>query len=201
VAGILPWTTFGAILSEAPRAMLTHSKLITTMKVPREIFPMATVGTKFVEYLLTWPVLLVFVFALGGHFTAMGLLVWLPLAVLLTFMFGLGVTLFLSSVNVLLRDVERLVRILTRLLFYGSAILFPASMVLGSGIPEWVKTLYQLNPLMGIFQMHRAVWFPEFAELTPSALALTSSVVGSVLMLIIGYWTFRRLEMSVLKEL
>ena len=221
VAGILPWTTFGAILSEAPRAMLTHSKLITTMKVPREIFPMATVGTKFVEYLLTWPVLLVFVFALGGHFTAMGLLVWLPLAVLLifvfalgghftlmgllvwlplavvlTFAFGLGVTLFLSSVNVLLRDVERLVRILTRLLFYGSAILFPASMVLGSGIPEWVKTLYQLNPLMGIFQMHRAVWFPEFAELTPSALALTSSVVGSVLMLIIGYWTFRRLEMS-----
>jgi len=201
VAGILPWTTFGAILSEAPRAMLTHSKLITTMKVPREIFPMATVGTKFVEYLLTWPVLLVFVFALGGHFTLMGLLVWLPLAVVLTFMFGLGVTLFLASVNVLLRDVERLVRILTRLLFYGSAILFPASMVLTSGIPGWVKTLYELNPLMGIFQMHRAVWFPEFAELTPSTLALTSSVLGSVLMLIIGYWTFRRLEMSVLKEL
>ncbi|GAA1437457.1 ABC transporter permease [Nocardiopsis tropica] len=201
VAGILPWTTFGAILSEAPRAMLTHSKLITTMKVPREIFPMATVGTKFVEYLLTWPVLLVFVFALGGHFTLMGLLVWLPLAVVLTFAFGLGVTLFLSSVNVLLRDVERLVRILSRLLFYGSAILFPASMVLSAGIPEWLKTLYQLNPLMGIFQMHRAVWFPEFAELTPSTLALTSSVVGSILMLIIGYWTFRRLEMSVLKEL
>jgi ABC-2 type transport system permease protein len=201
VAGILPWTTFGAILNEAPRAMLTHSKLITTMKVPREIFPMATVGTKFVEYLLTWPVLLVFVFALGGHFTLMGLLVWLPLAVVLTFAFGLGVTLFLSAVNVLLRDVERLVRILSRLLFYGSAILFPASMVLSSGIPEWLKTLYQLNPLMGIFQMHRAVWFPEFAELTPSTLALTSSVVGSILMLIIGYWTFRRLEMSVLKEL
>lgn len=201
VAGILPWTTFGAILSEAPRAMLTHSKLITTMKVPREIFPIATVGTKFVEYLLTWPVLLVFVIALGGHFTVVGLLLWLPLAVLLTFVFGLGVTLFLSSVNVLLRDVERLVRILTRLLFYGSAILFPASMVLSSGIPEWVKTLYQINPLMGIFQMHRAVWFPEFAELTPSPLALTSSVVGSILMLIIGYWTFRRLEMSVLKEL
>ncbi|MFJ9554947.1 ABC transporter permease [Nocardiopsis sp. NPDC101807] len=201
VAGILPWTTFGAILNEAPRAMLTHSKLITTMKVPREIFPMATVGTKFIEYLLTWPVLLVFVFALGGRFTLMGLLVWLPLAVVLTFAFGLGVTLFLSSVNVLLRDVERLVRILSRLLFYGSAILFPASMVLSAGIPEWLKTLYQLNPLMGIFQMHRAVWFPEFAELTPSTLALTSSVVGSILMLIIGYWTFRRLEMSVLKEL
>jgi ABC-2 type transport system permease protein len=190
VAGILPWTTFGAILSEAPRAMITHSKLITTMKVPREIFPMATVGTKFIEYLLTWPVLLVFVFALGGRFTWEGMFLWLPLAVVLTFMFGLGVTLFLSAINVLLRD-----------LFYGSAILFPAAMVLDSGAPGWAKTLYELNPLMGIFQMHRTVWFPGFEELTPSPLALTSAVVGSILMFVIGYWTFRRLEMSVLKEL
>ncbi|MFI6574539.1 ABC transporter permease [Nocardiopsis sp. NPDC050513] len=202
VAGILPWTTFGAILGEAPRAMITHSKLITTMKVPREIFPLATVGTKFVEYLLTWPVLLVFVFALGGRPSVAGLLLWLPLAVVLTFMFGLGVTLFLSSVNVLLRDVERLTRIVTRVLFYGSAILFPASMVLDAdAVPGWAATLFQLNPLMGIFQMHRTVWFAGFGELTPTTLALSASVVGSVLMLVIGYWTFRRLEMSVLKEL
>ncbi|WP_116245930.1 ABC transporter permease [Nocardiopsis sp. FIRDI 009] len=202
VAGILPWTTFGQILGEAPRTMITHSKLITTMKVPREIFPLATVGTKLVEYLLTWPVLLVFVFALGGRPTVEGLLLWLPLAVVLTFMFGLGVTLFLSSVNVLLRDVERLTRILTRLLFYGSAILFPAVMVLDSeDLPGWAATIFQLNPLMGIFQMHRTVWFAGFEELTPTTLALTSSVVGSVLMLVIGYWTFRRLETSVLKEL
>jgi ABC-2 type transport system permease protein len=202
VAGILPWTTFGAILGEAPRAMITHSKLITTMKVPREIFPTATVGTKFIEYLLTWPVLLVFVVVLGGRPSVMGVFVWLPLAVVLTFMFGLGLTLFLSSVNVLLRDVERLTRIATRLLFYGSAILFPASMVLtAESVPDWLKTLYQLNPLLGIFQMHRAVWFAGFGELTPTTLALCSSVIGSILMLIIGYWTFRRLEMSVLKEL
>jgi ABC-2 type transport system permease protein len=132
----------------------------------------------------------------------MGVFVWLPLAVVLTFMFGLGLTLFLSSVNVLLRDVERLTRIATRLLFYGSAILFPASMVLtAESVPDWLKTLYQLNPLLGIFQMHRAVWFAGFEELTPTTLALCSSVIGSILMLIIGYWTFRRLEMSVLKEL
>ncbi|PDP86886.1 ABC transporter [Glycomyces fuscus] len=202
VAGILPWNTFGSILSEAPRAMITHSKLITTMKVPREIFPTATVGTKLVEYLLTWPVLILFVIFLGGRPSWEGVLLWLPLAIVLQFVFGLGLTLFLSAVNVLLRDVERLVRIASRLLFYGSAILYPATMVLSSAaVPEWAKALFQLNPLLGIFEMHRAVWFAGFEELTPSTLALTSSVVGSVLMLIIGYWTFRRLEMSVLKEL
>ena len=202
VAGILPWNTFGAIMSEAPRAMITHSKLITTMKVPREIFPLATVGTKFVEYLLTWPVLIVFVIVLGGRPSWEGVLLWLPLAIVLQFTFGLGLTLFLSAVNVLLRDVERLVRIITRLLFYGSAILFPAAMVLGSDdVPGWAKTAFQLNPLLGIFEMHRSVWFANFEELTPTTIALAASVIGSILMLIIGYWTFRRLEMSVLKEL
>lgn len=202
VAGILPWNTFGAIMSEAPRAMITHSKLITTMKVPREIFPLATVGTKFVEYLLTWPVLIVFVIVLGGRPSWEGVLLWLPLAIVLQFTFGLGLTLFLSAVNVLLRDVERLVRIITRLLFYGSAILFPAAMVLGSDdVPGWAKTAFQLNPLLGIFEMHRSVWFANFEELTPTTIALTASVIGSILMLVIGYWTFRRLEMSVLKEL
>lgn len=202
VAGILPWNTFGAIMSEAPRAMITHSKLITTMKVPREIFPLATVGTKFVEYLLTWPVLIVFVIVLGGRPSWEGVLLWLPLAIVLQFTFGLGLTLFLSAVNVLLRDVERLVRIITRLLFYGSAILFPAAMVLGSDdVPGWAKTTFQLNPLLGIFEMHRSVWFANFEELTPTTIALTASVIGSILMLVIGYWTFRRLEMSVLKEL
>lgn len=201
VAGILPWTSFGAMLSEAPRAMITHGKLITTMKVPREIFPMATVGTKFVEYMLTLPVLLAFVVFLGGSFSWTGMLVWLPSAILLQFVFGLGMTLFLSTVNVMFRDIERMVRIVTRLLFYGSAILYPAHMVLQADIPEWLKTAYQLNPLLGIFQMHRAVWFAGFPELTPTTIALWSSVVGSFLMLVIGYWTFRRLEMSVLKEL
>lgn len=202
VAGILPWMTFGAVLSEAPRAMITHSKLITTMKVPREIFPMATVSTKFFEYLLTWPVLIVFVVLLQGRPSVTGLLFWLPLAIVTQFVFSMGLTFLLSSINVLLRDVERIVRILTRVLFYGSAIIYPASMVLDrEAVPEWAKVVYQLNPLLGIFEMHRTVWFSEFEELTPSAIALSSAIGGAVLMFVIGYWTFRRLEMSVLKEL
>lgn len=163
---------------------------------------MATVGTKFVEYLLTLPVLLIFVIVLNGQFTWIGVLVWLPSAIVLQFTFGLGLTLLLSSVNVLVRDIERLTRIIQRLLFYGSAILFPASLVLmAEGVPQWAKILYQLNPLMGIFLMHRTAWFAEFPELTPSTVALTAAVVGSILILVIGYWTFRRLETSVLKEL
>ncbi|MDS1269740.1 ABC transporter permease [Lipingzhangella sp. LS1_29] len=202
VSGILAWQSFGQSLNEAPKAMITHSKLITTMKVPREIFPLATVTAKFVEYLFSLPVLVIFVIALGGQWTFTGILVWLPLALVTQFVFTLGMTFLLSSVNVLVRDIERVVRILNRVLFYGSAVIYPAALVLEeTHVPEWFKVVYQLNPLLGIFEMHRAVWFAEFPELTPGLIALSSAVGGALLILLVGYLTFRRLETSVLKEL
>ncbi|MFC4560600.1 ABC transporter permease [Nocardiopsis mangrovi] len=199
ISGLLPWLWFSVALNEAPKALISHAKLITTMKVPREIFPVAVVSSKFVDYLFTWPVLLMFVFALGGRTSAGGLLLWLPLALIVQFAFSLGITLLLASVNVLVRDVERVVRILNRVLFYASAIIIPSSLVLDSEtFPDWFKTLYQLNPLLGIFKMHHAVWYPADA---PNAFTLVASIGGAVLTLVIGYATFRRLETSVLKEL
>ncbi|MDA8370085.1 MAG: ABC transporter permease [Nocardiopsaceae bacterium] len=199
ISGLLPWLWFSVALNEAPKALISHAKLITTMKVPREIFPFAVVSGKFVDYLFTWPVLLVFVFSLGGRTSVQGLLVWLPLAIIVQFAFSLGITLLLSSVNVLVRDVERVVRILNRVLFYASAIIIPSAMVLESDtFPTWFKTLYELNPLLGIFKMHHAVWYPADA---PDAFILSTSVGGAIITLIIGYVTFRRLETSVLKEL
>ncbi|TQN30380.1 ABC-2 type transport system permease protein [Haloactinospora alba] len=199
LSGLLPWLWFSSALGESPKALLSHSKLITTMQVPREIFPIASVTTKFVDYLATWPVLLAFVFFLGGETSLFGVFVWLPLALVVQLMFTLGITFLLCSINILVRDVERVVRILNRVLFYASAIIYPANMVLGiEGIPDWFKVLYELNPLMGIFQMHHTVWFPHGA---PSTLALSSALVGAVLMFVVGYTTFRRLETSVLKEL
>ncbi|WP_067967759.1 ABC transporter permease [Nocardiopsis trehalosi] len=199
ISGLLPWLWFSVSLGEAPKALISHAKLITTMKVPREIFPVAVVTGKFVDYLFTWPVLLLFVFALGGRTSVEGLLVWLPLAIIVQFTFSLGITLLLASVNVLMRDIERIVRILNRVLFYASAIIIPSSLVLDSDtFPEWFKTLYELNPLLGIFKMHHAVWFPADA---PNGFILAATVGGAVLTMIIGYATFRRLETSVLKEL
>ncbi|WP_233515178.1 ABC transporter permease [Marinitenerispora sediminis] len=197
LSGILPWMWMSTALNDASRALITHAKLITTMKVPREIFPLAVVQTKFIEYLLTWPVLLLFVVVLGGQ-TGWTLL-WLPVAIGVQFVFTLGITLLLASLNVLLRDVQRIVRIMNRVLFYSSPIIYPIHQVMGAeSLPGWFKTVYEMNPLVGIFQMHHAVWYPTEA---PSSLMLWSTVAGAVAMFAVGYWTFRRLETAVLKEL
>jgi ABC-2 type transport system permease protein len=109
-----------------------------------------------------------------------------------------GIALLLSAWNVLMRDIERFMRLIIRVLFYATPIIYPLSLVRDSGMPGWLKLAYELNPLVGIFQLHHAIWYPdEF----PDARLLATTVLGSLLVLAFGWWSFRRLEPAVLKEL
>lgn len=197
ITGIFAWMWTNSAISEATGALTGQARLITTMKVPREVFPLGRVIGRFAEYVAGLPVLIVLAVYFGQFHFGLNLLA-LPLAVLLQFFLLTGVALFLSSLNVLVRDVDRMMRLVTRMLFYATPIIYPLSLVEQSELPGWVKTAYEWNPLVGIFQLHRTVWYPsEF----PAGSALVASVVGSLALLLGGLWVFRRLEPAVLKEL
>lgn len=200
ITGIFAWMWTNSAISEATNALTGQARLITTMNMPREVFPIGRVGGRFAEYLAGLPILL----ALAVAYAARGEVrfgVWLlalPLAVLVQAVLLVGLALLLSAVNVLMRDVERLMRLVTRVLFYATPIIYPLGLVRGADLPGWVTFGYELNPLVGIFQLHHATWYPdEF----PDARLLTVSVTGSLLIFLLGWWTFRRLEPAVLKEL
>jgi ABC-2 type transport system permease protein len=194
-SGLFAWIWVQGVLTEATTALTSQARLITTIRTPRQIFAIGRVAGKFFEYLAALPVLLLIAVLLGGHF---GLhLLYLPVAVAVEGVFLTGVALLLASVNVLLRDTEKLVRLLQRVLFYALPIIYPLSKVTAGSIPSWVTTVYQCNPLVGIIELHHAVWSTQ----APPALPVWAAVIGSGLMLLGGWWVFRKLEPSVLKEL
>jgi len=197
ITGIFAWMWTNSAISEATSALTGQARLITTMRVPREVFPLGRVIGRFAEYVAGLPVLILLAAYFGKLHFGLNLLA-LPLAVLLQMMLLTGVALFLSALNVLLRDVGRMMRLATRLLFYATPIIYPLTLVEQSDLPGWVKSAYLFNPLVGIFQLHRTVWYPaEF----PATVPLIASIVGSVALLLGGMWVFRRLEPAVLKEL
>jgi ABC-2 type transport system permease protein len=197
ITGIFAWMWTNSAISEATTALTGQARLITTMRVPREVFPLGRVIGRFAEYLAGLPVLI----ALAAYFRELHFgmnLLALPLAILLLVVLLTGAALLLSSLNVLLADVDRLMRLVTRLLFYATPITYPLALVNNSGMPGWMKTLYEFNPLVGIYQLFHAVWYPsEF----PSTGLLLTSIVGSVVLFFGGWWIFRTLEPAVLKEL
>ena len=197
VTGIFAWQWANAAMSEATSALTGQARLITTMKVAREVFPIGRVVGRFAEFLAGMPILIILAIVFRElHFDWQ--LLALPLAVLLQTVFLTGVALLLSSLNVLLRDVEKLMRLATRVLFYATPIIYPLALVRASDMPGWIKTAYELNPLVGIMELYHAIWYPD---MFPSAQLLTITAVSSVVLLLGGWWVFRRLEPAVLKEL
>ncbi|HCT76481.1 MAG TPA: ABC transporter [Micromonosporaceae bacterium] len=198
ISGIFAWAWFNSAINESTGALTSQSRLVTTINLPREVFPVGKVLGRFAEFVAGMPILA------GAAYLFKAQITWrtfvaLPLAVLLQFVLLIGISLLLSAVTVMLRDVERFVRLVVRVLFYASPIIYPLSKVYEStGLPEWAKRIYLSDPMVGIFQLYHAAWFPgEW----PSNELLATTVVGTLAVLLLGIWVFRRLEPSVLKEL
>ncbi|WP_327030328.1 ABC transporter permease [Micromonospora sp. NBC_01740] len=200
LTGIFAWMWTSSALSEATNALTGQARLITTMNVPRQVFPIGRVTGRFAEYAAGLPILLAVAvgYAAAGRVEPGWSLLALPLAVAVQAVLLVGLALLLSAVNVLMRDVERFMRLVVRVLFYATPIIYPLSLVRDADLPGWLKVAFELNPLVGIFQLHHSVWYPdEF----PDARLLATSVGVSLLVLAAGWWSFRRLEPAVLKEL
>lgn len=198
LSGIFAWQWFSSALGESTTALTNQARLITTIMVPREVFPIGRVAGRFAEYLAGIPILIGAAIILHGSFT-WRTLVAIPLAVVLQFVLLIGLSLFLSALNVMMRDVERFIRLAQRILFYCAPIVYPLSKVQETDrLPDWAKSLYEANPLVGIFELQHVAWVGQG---WPPASLLITSAVGCLIVLFFGWWSFHKLEPSVLKEL
>jgi ABC-2 type transport system permease protein len=127
MSGIFSYMWTSGVLSEATGALTGQKSLITTMNVPREVFPIGRMLARSAEFFAGLPILVGIALIVGAPL-GLSLLV-LPLAVLVQAVFLTGVALLLSSVNVMLQDIERFMRMISRLVFYSSPILYPLIMV------------------------------------------------------------------------
>lgn len=196
ITGILGWQWVTTTVKGSTKALRGNAKLITKVFIPREIFPLAVVVSKTIEFMLSLIVLAVFA-VIFMHPPSLFLLAF-PLAVFIQLMLLTGIAMFLSAANTLLRDVERIITPLLRVLFYVSPVLYPTELVMRSGIPRILKHLYRVNPVTGIMELYHAVWFPDRFG---GWLTVGASFVGSALILVVGWQVFTRLERAVLKEL
>src|ERR1700744_4957700 len=58
LAGILPWTFFSTGLSEASNSLINNERLINKVYFPRLIVPIATIVVAFVDFLISFCILL-----------------------------------------------------------------------------------------------------------------------------------------------
>lgn len=197
LAGLLPWTWANQAISASTRSITSEAKLVRSTSLPREIWVLRTVASKFVEFLFSLPVLVLFLVV-----TTTGVnwrIIFWPLAIGMQWAALLGIALILAPVTVLMVDIQNIIRIVLRVLFYLCPVLYGAHAVLENDhIPGWLKQIYEFNPFTAILSLYRGAIFPDQH---PSFELILHGGVSCLALLLAGAYVFRALERDVLKEI
>ncbi len=181
--GMLPWQFISGTITTGCDALVGNQALISKVYFPRIIIPTARIIMALVELLIN-AVLFAVLFAWFRYVPSWHI-VFLPVFLLMAVLLALGVTYFISSLNVKYRDFQYVVPFIVQLGLYISPIGFSSSVV-----PEKWRQIYALNPVVGIVDGIRWCLFesPLMTE------AVTAAAVISILFFLFGVWFFRKME-------
>jgi lipopolysaccharide transport system permease protein len=184
-AALLPWTFFANATNSSGNSIVGSAHLITKVYFPRMIIPVSAVGAGLVDFAVASPMLAALMFYYHIPLT-WNLLLFVPL-VLLTTLLAIAVGMGLSAINVKYRDVKFAIPFLVQIWMYLSPVAYPSSVV-----PARWRTVYSLNPFVGIIDGYRGVLFGRAIPWKEIGISLALTLV------LLGYaaYQFRKMEKS-----
>jgi len=182
-AVLLPWNLFQTTILSSAQSLVDNDSLLRKVAFPREVIPYSVVLSKLVDFLAAFAVFLIF-FLVFGLEIKLNFLLIIPI-LLIQVVFTTALSLLLSAFNLFYRDIQYLANLFVMMLMYLSPVVYPLELV-----PEKYLFLYQLNPLVGIFQGYRAVLFSFELNLP----LLVYSAVVSLVLFILAFLIFKKLE-------
>jgi lipopolysaccharide transport system permease protein len=186
-AGMLPWTFFSTGLSEASNSLINNTNLISKVYFPRLIVPTATVVVAFVDFLITFSMLILLM--VWYQYPPGWRMLVLPAFTLLAFLASIGPALWIAALNVKYRDFRYVIPFIVQFGLYVSPVGFSSSV-----IPEQWRLLYSLNPMVGVIDGFR--WCILSGQSPLYLPGLAASVCVAVFFLWLGIHSFRIMEKS-----
>ncbi len=183
-AALVPWTFFANGLTLSASSLVSSSNLIKKIYFPRLAIPIATVLSGILDFVLAFVVLLLMMVYYGITPTAN--VIWLPFFMLLALVTSLGVSLWLTTLNVEFRDVRFTIPFIVQVWMFATPIAYSSTL-----LHEPWRTLYGLNPMVGVVEGFR--WALLGTDIDHGPMIAVSSLVA-LLILIGGAFYFRRME-------
>jgi ABC-2 type transport system permease protein len=209
--GLTMWGLFAEIVQGSTTSILANAGLVKKVYLPREIFPLSSIGGALFNFLVQLVVLTVaIVFLASVPFDWGPQIFFAPLSVVTLVVFSTAIGLFLSAVNVYLRDVQHLVEIALVILFWASPVVYSYTYLHDLLHGNWLEQLYLANPVtIAILGMQRALWAAgdtttgPMAQVWPPdmALRLLITLVVSFVLLWLAQRAFARLQGNFAQEL
>jgi ABC-type polysaccharide/polyol phosphate export permease len=191
LCGLLPWNFFSTSVMTSIATLVSNGALIKKVYFPRETIVLGTILAGLVSLGIELGLLSVVLMLFGNL-----VIPWLPVLLLLVALlavFATGVSLLLSSLNVLFRDVSHLWAIFAQAWFFVTPIVYPLDSV-PSDLRPWIEA----NPMtVFVVQFRDVLYNLRFPAWDQTAFL----AIVSIATLAFGWWVFRRLTPRFAEEL
>ncbi|MEQ9822930.1 MAG: ABC transporter permease [Puniceicoccaceae bacterium] len=192
LCGMLGWTYFSTCFQGTSTQLITNANLYRKVYFPRMVVPISVVVSNLIAYaiqlvtfLCFWGYYRFFTHA-GDTFGMDWTLAFLPLVILQTAAFSLGVGLWMSALTAKYRDLQQISAFLIQVWMYVTPVIYPTSV-----IPEQLRWLVFLNPMAAIVEAYRGM-FLGVATLTTTDVLVSATL--TLLVLLSGILIFNRIQ-------
>ena len=185
VSGLFAWQWFANSVSGGAGCFVQNSSLIKKLNFPRYLIPLSVVLIDALHFALALPIILALLLVWGRPAYYHSWWWGVPLVAMTQLTIIYGATLCVSSLNTVLRDVDKIVTLLVTMLFYVTPVFYPLS-----AVPEEIAELIRLNPMTGVV----SAWQGLFLHGSLEWGSLAYSMAWALLLLCLGGAVYRQLS-------
>lgn len=149
---------FTSSTKRAMRSIRSKASIIKKVYVPKYVYPLSFVISKFITFLISLSVLAVVILYFNirniNPITLTWNVLWAVVPIIVLFFFSLGVGMILATLNVFFKDIENIYDVFCLLLFYTTPIVYSVDR-LGDPATSLAARLVRFNPMYGFIEMFR----------------------------------------------
>ncbi|MDD5194128.1 MAG: ABC transporter permease [Candidatus Omnitrophica bacterium] len=193
LCGITIWDYFSRCVAATSISLISHAQLFEKVYFPRLIVPLSNILSNLFSFAIQIATFVVF-YIYFKYFTGAGILIdpsphtlaILPILLLQTAAFALGVGLWVSALTAKYRDLSLLMTFIIQLWMYVTPVIYPVST-----IPSHWRFIMAINPMASVVDLFRYAFFGTVAL---SLKYLGISILITVLTLVSGLLVFNKIE-------
>ena len=190
--GLIPWLFFSGSLTGGAACIINQKDMVKKIYFPREVMPIAYVTSNFVNILLFFVVIFGVVIVSGVGIRPITLL-YLPVIFVVEYIMCLGGAMLTSALTVYFRDLEYILGIVTMAWMYMTPVVYSIDMV-----PERLRPFMNLNPMTPVIVAYRDILY---SKQIPEIGTLANGFILGVIVLVVGYVIFQKLQRGFAEEL
>jgi len=189
--GLVLWFFFTRATSTSLVSIVGRGNILTKIYLPREIPPISSCLTSF--FMTVFEIGVFFLFMILLQFMPTLTIVWLPLIIVIEFIFVLGISLPLSVLNARFRDFQYIWTVVLQAGFFLMPILYTMEI-----FPKLMQDVLSYVPMVIILEMARDT---VLYNIHPNLEDLSYLILSSLAILFVGYGIFKKFESRVVEEL